>query len=304
MLKKAILLSVIVVSLMSSLWPSVQGKIEGVVTDSEGQPLEGVAITITSLKMSSQRVTLKTNKEGKYAQIGLWPAQYMVDFKKSGFLPASREVRVGIAETIRLDMVLEKAQELVERSLSKADSLFLKGYKLYEKGDYEEAVEAYEEAIQHNSAQWGYFFNLGLSYKKLDQKEKALEAFHKALDLNPESYSCNKEIGEILAKSGNFEEARKYYQRATELNPDEPDAFYNLGVCLINLGGSDKAIEALLRTVEIKDDYADAYYSLGTLSIGQNKTEEAVRYLEKFLQLAPEHEKADLARQLLEFLKK
>ena len=55
---------------------------------------------------------------------------------------------------------------------------------------------------------------------------------------------------------------------------------------------------------ELKPDYIDAYYQIGTIAIGQNKIPEAVAALEKFLSLAPDHEKAPVAKQLLEYLKK
>jgi len=92
--------------------------------------------------------------------------------------------------------------------------------------------------------------------------------------------------------------------RATELSPDDPDASYNLGVCLTNLRESEEALTLFLKAVELRDDHADAYYQIGTIYIGQNRTEEAVENLEKFLELAPEHEKANIAQQLLEYLKK
>lgn len=304
MIKKTIFLSFLIGSLLSSLWPSVQGKIEGIVTDSEGKPLEGVTVTIISLKVSAVKFELKSDKSGKFTQVGLWPGYYQVNLKKSGFLPVSREVKVSIAETSKLEVKMEKAEQIMEQSLSKADSLFLKGYKLYEEQKYEDAASAYLEAIKITSTQWGYYFNLGLTYKKLNRREDTLTAFRKAAELNPESFSINKELGEVLAKSGNFEEAKKYYKKATELSPDDPDAFYNLGVCLVNSNESEEALGTFLKVVELKPDYADAYYQLGTLSISQNKKEEAVKYLEKFLALAPEHEKAALAKQLLDYLKK
>ncbi len=80
--------------------------------------------------------------------------------------------------------------------------------------------------------------------------------------------------------------------------------FYNLGICLMNLGESNEALNAFLKAVEIKEDYVEAYYQIGTIYIGQNRTEEAVISLEKFLELAPEHEKASIAKQLLDYLKK
>lgn len=304
MIKKSIILSCLIGLLLSNLWPSVQGKIEGTVTDSSGNPLENVTITITSLKASIGHVNLKTDKKGKFIQIGLWPGRYQVSLKKSGYLPVSNEVKVRIAESTKLAIKMEKAEETLERSLSTADRLFLEGYKLYEQSKYEEAALAYEEATKLSSTQWGYFFNLGLAYKKLDKKEESVTAFRKAIELNPESFSSNKELGEVLGQSENYEEAKVYYQRAIELSPDEPDVFYNLGVCLMNLGESIEALNAFLKAVEVKEDYVEAYYQIGTIYIGQNLTEEAVKSLKKFLELAPEHEKADIAKQLLDYLRK
>lgn len=286
------------------LWPSVQGKIEGMVTDKNGHPLENVTVSIISQKVSTRRYELKTNKEGEFAQIGLWPGYYQISFKKDGYTPVSQEVRVSIDESTSLEVHMEKAEERLMRSLSQADKLFQRGNKLYEEGEYEKAIHTYEEAININSTQWGYYLNLGLAYKKMGKKEKAVTAFKQAVELNPQSYSSNKELGEILAKSGNFGEAKKFYQKAAEISPEDPDSFYNLGVCLTNLGESEAALENFLKALEIDGDYVDAYYQIGTLYIGQNKTEEAVKYLEKFLELAPDHEKSALARQLLDYLKK
>ncbi|MFQ6070932.1 MAG: tetratricopeptide repeat protein [Candidatus Aminicenantales bacterium] len=288
----------------SHIRASVQGRIVGVVKDSSGSPLADVRLTIISLKTSTRKFEVKTGKDGKFVQVGLWPGYYQVRAKKEGYMPYSREVRVRVDEATELELILEKADEYVARSLSVADRAFIRGNKLFAEEKYEEAAKAYLEAIDKSQSQWGYYFNLGLAYKKLGRKEEALSSFKKALELNPESYSSNTEVGELLAKEGKFSEAKEFYRKAAQLSPDDPDAFYNLGVCMMNVGDSGAAVEAFLKTVELKDDYAEAYYYLGTLFIGQNRVEEAVRNLEKFLELAPDHEKASVARQLLSYLKK
>lgn len=292
------------ISLFTIYGWSQHGRLEGIVTDKGGNPLEKVTVTIISVKSSGNKIEVKTNKDGKFSQVGLWPEYYYVRFKKSGFMPVSREVRVRIAEATKVEITLEKAQEMMERNLSASDKLFLKGNKLYAKQKYEEAAQAYEGALELSQSQWGYNFNLGLVYKKLGKKEEAIASFKKALELNPESYSINKELGQILAKEGNFEEAKNYFQRAAEISDDDPDAFYNLGVCLTNLGDSEAALSSFLKTVELKDDYADAFYYIGTIYISQNNVEEAIKNLERFLELAPEHEKANFVKQLLDYLKK
>ncbi len=283
---------------------SQHGKIIGTVTDKEGNPQEKVTVTIVSVKSSAKKIEVQTNKEGRFSQIGLWPDYYHVTFKKSGFMPVSREVRVRIASPTEMEIILDNAQDMVERNLSAADKLFVKGNKLYAEKKYEEAVQAFNEALELSQSQWGYYFNLGLAYKKSEKKEAAIATFKKALELNPESYNINKELGQLLAQEDNFEEAKKHFAKATEISDDDPDAFYNLGVCLTNLGDSEEALASFLKTVEYKEDYADAYYQIGTLYINQNNVEEAIKNLEKFLELAPEHEKVNVTRQILEYLKK
>jgi tetratricopeptide (TPR) repeat protein len=283
---------------------SQHGRIVGFVTDKEGNPQEAVTVTIVSVKSTARKIDVKTNKEGKFSQVGLWPDYYHVTFKKSGFMPVSREIRVRIAAPTEMEIILDKAQDMMERNLSAADKLFLKGNKLYSEKKYDEAVQAYNEALELSQSQWGFYFNLGLTYKKSEKEEDAVATFLKALEMNPESYSINKELGQLFAKKEDYEEAKKYYAKATEISDDDPDAFYNLGVCLTNLKDQEGALAAFLKTIEFKEDYADAYYQIGTLYINKNNVEEAIKNLEKFLELAPEHEKAAVSKQLLDYLKK
>jgi Flp pilus assembly protein TadD len=302
-MKKIVILLFLICLCMGSLW-SQHGKITGIVTDKEGNPQEKVTITIISVKSAAKKIEVETNKDGKFSQVGLWPDYYHVTFKKSGFMPVSREIRVRIAAPTQMEVILEKSQEMMERNLSAADKLFLKGNNLYAEQKYEEAIQSYNEALELSQSQWGYYFNLGLAYKKSGKKEDAVTTFKKALEMNPESYSINKELGQLLALEKNYEEAKNYFAKASEISDDDPEAFYNLGVCLTNLGDQEGALTAFLKTTAFKEDYADAYYQIGTLYINQNNVEEAIKNLEKFLELAPEHEKAPVSKQLLDYLKK
>jgi tetratricopeptide (TPR) repeat protein len=298
------LIAAAILSCPGPSWTQYQARLEGVVTDTAGAPLAKVAVTIVSQKAASVHYDLTTDSEGKFSQSGMMPGYYQVSFKKEGFQPQSSEVHVLIADVTRLGATLKKGADIIEKVLSEADELFLRGNNLFEEKKYEEAVSIFQEAIKLNPVNWGYYFNLGLAYKKLDKRDDALASFRKAVELNPESYSSNKELGEALAKADSFEEAAAFYEKAVDLSPENPDAYFNLGACLINIGRTDEALSCFLKTTELKPDYADAYYQIGTIYIGQNKVPEAVAGLEKFLTLAPDHEKAPLAKQLLEYLKK
>lgn len=285
-------------------WAQFQGRLEGLVTDAAGAPLAKAEITLVSQKSSAMYYNLTTDENGRFFQVGIQPGYFQISVKKEGFMPKSSEVHVRIADVTQVEVRLEKATDIVEKAVSEADRKFLKGNKLYEEKKYEEAIAVYNEAIALSAVNWGYFLNLGLAFKKVEKPDEALAAFRKAVELNPDSYSANKELGEALAKTGAFEEAKTFYEKGAALSPEDPDAHFNLGACLLNTGLSEDALARFLKAVELKPDYADAHYQMGTIYIGLNKVPEATASLEKFLALAPDHEKAPLAKQLLEYLKK
>ncbi len=106
-------------------------------------------------------------------------------------------------------------------------------------------------------------------------------------------------------RPASFAGARTFYEKAAGLSPDDPDGQFNLGVCLVNLGESEAALPRFEKAVEPQAGLRRRLLPDGEPSIiGQNKVPEAKAALEKFLALAPEHEKAAIARQLLDFLKK
>jgi tetratricopeptide (TPR) repeat protein len=300
---KIVMMLLVAAWLAAAGWAQVQGKIEGRVTDTAGTPLDKVAVEITSQRTSA-KFDLSSGKDGRFVQIGLVPGYYQVTLNRQGYVSRSIEVKVSIAESTKFEVKIEPVEAAAERSMSEADKLFVKGNKLYADGKYLDAAVSYQEAVKLNQVQWAYHFNLGLAYKRLGQSAEALAAFTKAQELNPTSYGPNKELAESLGKAGRLDEAKTYYLKAVELSPDDTDALYNLGLLQAATGESDAAQASFQKCIALKPDYADAYYQLGTIDIGQNKVKEAVENLEKFLALAPNHEKAPIAKQLLEALKK
>ncbi len=304
MIRKTCLIFVVLALGLAPARGQTTGRIEGRALDPAGQPVVKAAVSIVSTKTSSVHYELATDKNGKFLQIGLAPGNYVVSLKKDGFAPYSSEARVKIDETTTLEIPLKTVEAAVQKMLSEADNLFLKANRLYADKKYAEASADYDKAIALDAANWRYRLNLGLALKKQGLAEEALAAFRKAVEINPEVSSANKEVGEALARAENFAEARPFFEKAAALDPDNADIHYNLGLCLSRLGEPEAALGQFQRVVELQPDYADAHLEIGTLFIGQNKIPEAVASLEKFLALAPQHEKAGLARQLLQALKK
>ncbi|MFQ5631846.1 MAG: tetratricopeptide repeat protein [bacterium] len=68
-----------------------------------------------------------------------------------------------------------------------AESLFYQGNKLYENGDYEEAIAVYERILDTGKQSWQLYYNMGNAYYKLNKTGLAILHYERAYKLNPES---------------------------------------------------------------------------------------------------------------------
>jgi tetratricopeptide (TPR) repeat protein len=287
--------------LVFSLTAGVQGTIKGVVTDINGNPIDGVKITISSMRYAAVRYTLKSNKKGEFIQIGLQPDYYQVSAEKDGYLPVVFETRVAISQIVEANFEMEEGKYYVGDPPGEKD--FKQGNEWFAKGMYEEAGKSYQKAIEKEPEEPVYYNNLGISFTKLERFDEAIDVYKKMLEVQPSSYTANKNLGELYGMQKKYPEAMPYFSKAAELSPDDPDAFYNLGACLMNTGSRGEAVDAFTKAIEIKSDHAMAHYQLGMIYVNQNNKEEAIKHLEKFLELAPNDPNAPVARQIIDYLK-
>ena len=68
----------------------------------------------------------------------------------------------------------------------KAVGWFKGGYTLMTSGLYEEAIEAFNEAINLDPNIAGFYTMRGYAYSKVEKFREALEDFNKAIELDPE----------------------------------------------------------------------------------------------------------------------
>jgi len=280
---------------------TIRGTIRGVVKDKEGNPIEDVTVTVSSIQYSAVRYVLKTNKKGEFFQIGLQPDYYQIKAEKDGYLPVIIEKRVKMQVVTEMSIEMEEGKYHIGKSPGEDD--FNEGIRLFNERKYEEAAHAFQKAAEKEPFEPIYYNNLGETYIKMEKYEEAIEAYHKMIEIQPESYTANKKIGELYGLKREYEEAIAYYTKAAELSPEDPVAFYDLGACLINTHEYPSAIKSLSKAVELKPDYALAYYQMGMIHVNQSQKDEAIKNLEKFLELAPEDPNAEVARQLIKYLK-
>ncbi len=111
---------------------------------------------------------------------------------------------------------------------------YLKGNELSQKGQFEQAVEAYHQALQINPDATGPFYNLGLAYKHLKQYEHASAAFESARRLEPHNMNIRLNLGNVYNRMERWEQAIDHLNRVVHRSKDNAEAHGNLGWAYLN----------------------------------------------------------------------
>jgi len=130
--------------------------------------------------------------------------------------------------------------------------------------------------------------NLGITLENLRHFDEALTELNEAKRLNPQNATIHNELGNLL---NNFmarpSEALPEYQEASRLDPGDAAVQHNLGLTLIELGKSAQAIGPLQEALRLEPQYRNARYLLSDTYGKLGRYEEAIDSWSKFLELVP-----------------
>ncbi|WP_323781192.1 tetratricopeptide repeat-containing sulfotransferase family protein [Thalassovita sp.] len=107
---------------------------------------------------------------------------------------------------------------------------------------------------------------LGAVLFSLGREDEALAAYQKALDIDPNSPDTLTNMALIQARANEMEKALDYVEKALALNPNHYLSLQRYGNLLNESGQTEKAIETFHKLLEIEPHSHDALLELATLS--------------------------------------
>jgi len=122
--------------------------------------------------------------------------------------------------------------------------------------------------------------------------DEALAAFNAALQENPKLAEAEMGIGDIYRKRGDFRKAGAAYEKAAELEPSSFDAHYYLGLMRQFLGQLNDSIRAYLRALAIRPDNYDANANLASVYLQLKHPADGLPYARRATELKPSSQEA------------
>ena len=122
---------------------------------------------------------------------------------------------------------------------------FYKGMSSSNKGNHQQAIEYYSNAILLNPQTVPAYINRGVSYEITKNYESAIQDYHAVLKLDPEHPGAYNNLGVVYFYQGDYKQAIQYYNRAIELGSTM--ALCNRGEAWLHLAEWEKAKDDLTR---------------------------------------------------------
>lgn len=164
---------------------------------------------------------------------------------------------------------------------------------LDQSGQYADAAQAYQRALQINPNMPDLWFNHAIVLTHLEQIEEAKQAYRKAIALNPRFFEAHGNLGTLLQKQGLLDEAIASYHSGLQINPQDATGHFNLGTVLRDKGLLAEAVESYERALALFPNYTDAHNNLGETWRDQGEMPKAIACYQQALQRNPQHQAAN-----------
>jgi tetratricopeptide (TPR) repeat protein len=146
------------------------------------------------------------------------------------------------------------ADEAIEAFPQEAFGYYYVGEAMFLQGDIDDAVEYYQQAIERAADNPDYKARLALMYAKLDEEEKAKQIYKSILDVHGDHVDTLVAMGVYASNENAPKEALGYLDRALDVAPDYDVAYKIRAIVHTSLGNYEEALEDVAKALESNPD--------------------------------------------------
>ncbi|MEL7039318.1 MAG: tetratricopeptide repeat protein [Cyanobacteria bacterium J06592_8] len=174
-----------------------------------------------------------------------------------------------------------------QENIKLAQDYAKQGEKFFSQGCYDEAVQAYDRALQLDSNAAEVWNNRGVVLTKLQRYHEAIAAYEQALQLRSEYADAWNNRGVALGKLKYYEAAVSSHDRAISLKESYVDAWNNRGFALAQLKQYEDAINSYQKAAQLNPDFYLAWYNQARCYSVQENNDLALESLERAMSIKP-----------------
>jgi len=192
----------------------------------------------------------------------------------------------------RFDQALDRMGASPSLIENQSDVFFYKATANARLGEYQYAIQDYNQAIQINPRYLQAYNNRGLSYENLGEYQRAIQDFSQVIQINPQFAEGYSNRGIAYADLGEYERAIQDYSQAIQINPKFVWFYYNRGNAYDDLGEHQRAIQDYDQAIQITPQFLEAYNNRGVAYGNLGDHQRAIQDFDQIIQSNPQDARA------------
>ena len=209
----------------------------------------------------------------------------------------SAEVFVTLFNDEEFEKVLQDFEQIP--NLSFVDKAMVTAYRLQKDGKITEAIQKWrsianivDEVDKNLTARaWS---SVGYLLSEEELVEEAISAYDKAIEMRADYADAYYKRGTQRISLEQYLPAMKDFDQAINLNLDKANVYIGRGIARLELGKRDDAFADLNHAISIEPDYASAYAVRGEAKVYENDIQGAKSDFQHALDLAKKQDKSEL----------
>jgi tetratricopeptide (TPR) repeat protein len=286
-----------------------QARVSGLVVGTDGAPIAGATITLTSAALPKFEKVITTDDEGEFQVLILDATKtYVFTVRAEGYTTYAEEIKVAVGTTDNeftfelstpKEQAAERQQELMEqpgyKEYGEANTLLAAGQTAEARAKLEEAVAEMPDLVAAFEAMANIDYDSG-------DHELALATARRCLEVDDESFKCLAVASNAAGNLGDAEAQEEYLARYREVNPGDPATVFNEAVVFLNKMDDQGAQPLLEECLALDPEFPKCLFEYGMLLLRTGDLEGAKSHLEKYLEVAPEGPDATAAVETVKYL--
>ena len=164
----------------------------------------------------------------------------------------------------------------IKNDLEQAEVFLTQGNAHANTGNYDQAINCYNNATQVNPRYALAYLNRGIVHAVTGDYERAIADWTVAIGIDEHFAAAYSNRGNAHANTGDCERAIADYTAAIRIDENFADAYFNRGIARADTGDYERAIADYTAAIRIDENFADAYYSRGNAHSNAGDYERAV----------------------------
>lgn len=161
--------------------------------------------------------------------------------------PKNTDLKAEKARILAKDGRMDEALMVYEDAFAAQPENMVIGLRyaqfLFEQGLYSKSADVYTRLIEVEPGDKDLYFNLGLTYLRLNDIESATTQFEIVVALDPEDTQAILMVGQVYFDRADYVTAEYYFQQLLDIEPENPNYLKRMGVTLTQQGRVQEGLE-------------------------------------------------------------